>query len=190
MVSMIWKPWLRAANFVSVLLLGWMHLRGHSPARSAKDLGDGTVEFSPDPLTYLAWPLIVLLPAWAAFNELRRGSGEWWQLLGPVLILVAAAAEMFSFPGTIVVFHDAIEQHFWLRSEKRIRWGEIEEIKEHGKPGPLVITASDGTKINFSDRLPDRSRFMAEIEKHCRGNLPPEFLSRVSAGLQIGRKTG
>lgn len=188
MISMIWKALLRAANLVSALLLAWMHLRGPGRAHSAKDLGDGWVEFSPDPLTYLAWPLIVLLPAWAAINELRRGSGEWWQLMAPVLILVVAAAEMFSFPGTIVVSHDAIEQHFWLRSAKRVRWGEIAEIKEHGKPGPLVITASDGTKISFSDRLPDRLRFMAEIEKHCRGNLPPEFLNRVAASLQAGQK--
>jgi hypothetical protein len=178
---MIWKPTLDAANSVSFILLLWMHMRGTGKAGSAKDLGDGTVEFSPDPLTYLAWPLIVLLPAWAALNELQRGSAESWHLMAPVLILAGAAAELFSFPGTVIVSHDAIEQHFWLRSGKRIRWGEIAEIKEHGKHRPLTITASDGTKINFSDRLPDRPRFMAEIEKYCRGNLPPEFLSRVAA---------
>jgi hypothetical protein len=167
-----------------------MHLRGHRRARSAKDVGDGTVEFSPDPFTYIAWPLIVFLPAWAAINELRHGSGAWWQLLAPAAILFAAAAEMFSFPGTIVVSHDAIEQRFWLRGEKRIRWGEIVEIKEHGKPGPLVVTATDGTKINFSDRLPDRPRFMVEIEKYCRGSLPPEFLERMAAGSRAVQGTG
>ena len=189
MISMIWRPWLRAANFVSMLLLGWMHLRGTGRTRSAKDLGDGSVKFSPDSITYLAWPLIVLFPAWGAINELRRGSGEWWNLMAPMIILVLAASEMLAFPGTIVVSRDAIEQQFWLRSEKRIRWGEITEIKEHGKRGPLVITASDGTKISFSDRLPDRQRFMAEIEKSCRGNLPAEFLNRVAAS-QAEQKTG
>ena len=148
MISMIWKSSLRAANFVSALLLAWMHFRGPGRAHSAKDLGDGRVEFSPDPFTYLAWPLIVLLPAWAAINELRRGSGEWWYFMAPVAILFAAASELFSFPGTIVVSHDAVEQQFWLRSEKRIRWGEISEIKEQRMPGPLTITATDGTKID------------------------------------------
>src|SRR5580692_11728327 len=73
MISMIWKPWLRAANLVSAFLLAWMHFRGPGRAHSAKDLGDGRVEFSPDPLTFLAWPLIALLPLWAAIDELRRG---------------------------------------------------------------------------------------------------------------------
>jgi hypothetical protein len=110
--------------------------------------------------------------------------------VAPVVILVVAATEMFSFSGTIVVSHDAIEQHFWLGSEKRIRWGEVAEIKEHGMTGLLTITASDGTKIDFSGRLPDRTRFLAEIEKHCRGNLPPEFVRRVAASLQTGQKSG
>jgi hypothetical protein len=186
---MIWKPWLKAANFVSALLLVWMHLRKSGRARSAKNLGDGRLEFSPDPLTYLAWPLIVLLPAWSAINELRRGSGEWWHLVAPIALLFLAASEMISFPGTILVAHDAIEQHFWLRSEKRIPWGEIAEIKEQGMTGLFTITSSGGTKIDFSGRLPDRPRFLAEIEKYCSGNLPPEFLSRVAAGLKAGQKS-
>ena len=187
---MIWKPWLRAANSVSALLLAWMHFRGPGRGHSARDFGDGRVEFSPDPLTYLAWPLIALLPAWSAINELRRGPGDWWQLMAPVAILFLAASEMFSFPGTIVVSREGVEQHFWLRGEKRIRWGEVTEIKEQSKFGPLTITGSDGTRGDFSGRLPDRPRFLAEIEKYCRGNLPPEFLSRVAASLQAGRKTG
>jgi hypothetical protein len=167
-----------------------MHFRGPGRGHSAKDLGDGRVEFSPDPLTYCAWPLIALLPAWAAINELRRGSSDWSQLMGSVVVLLLAATEMFSFPGTILVSQEGIEQHFWLRGEKRIRWGDVAEIKEQGTRGPLTIHASDGTRVDFSGRLPDRPRFLAEIEKYCRGNLPPEFLNRVAASLQAGRKTG
>jgi len=190
MISMIWKSLLRSANVISALLLAWMHSRGSSRKRSAKDVGDGRVEFSPDLLTYFAWPLIVLLPAWPAINELRRGSAEWWQLMTPIVLLFLAASEMFTFPGTIVVSHDAIEQHFWLRGEKRIRWGEITEIREPGMSGALTITASDKTKIIFSNRLSDRPRFLAEIENHCRGNLPPEFLNRLAAGSRAGQKSG
>jgi hypothetical protein len=95
-------------------------------------------------------------------------------------------------PGSLrdVFVSEGVEQHFWLRGEKRIRWGEVTEIKEQSKFGPLTITGSDGTRVDFSGRLPDRPRFLAEIEKYCRGNLPPEFLSRVAASLQAGRKTG
>ena len=189
MISMIRKDLLSAANLISAFLLAWMHLRGSNRTRSAKDIGDGRVEFSPDLLTYFAWPLIVLLPVWPAIIELRRGSGEWWQFMTPVVLLFLAASEMFSFPGTIFVSHDAIEQHFWLRSEKRIRWGEVTGIKEHGLSGAVTITASDNTKINFYSRLPDRTRFMAEIERYCQGNLPPEFLNRSAAGLRAGQKS-
>jgi hypothetical protein len=167
-----------------------MHFRGPGWGHSAKDLGDGRVEFSPDPLTYFAWPLIAFLPAWAAINELRRGLGGWSRLMGSVVVLLLAATEMLSFPGTITVSQAGIEQHFWLRSEKRIRWGDVAEIKEQGARGPLTIQASDGTKIDFSGRLPYRPRFLAEIEKHCSGNLPPEFLNRVAASLRAGQKTG
>jgi len=186
---MIRKDLLAAANLISALLLAWMHLRGSNRARSAKDIGDGRVEFSPDLLTYFAWPLIVFLPAWAAINELRRGSGEWWHLMTPMVLLLLTASEMFSFPGSIVVSHDAIEQHFWLRGEKRIRWGEITEIREPGMSGALTITASDNTKIIFSNRLPDRTRLLAEIEKYCRGNLPQEFLNRLAGGSRAGQRS-
>jgi hypothetical protein len=189
MIAMIQKDLLTAANLISAFLLAWMHLRGSNRARSAKDVGDGRVEFSPDLLTSFAWPIIVLLPVWPAINEVRRGSGEWWQLMTPMFLLFLATSEMFTFPGTIVVSHDAIEQHFWLRGEKRIRWGEITEIREPGISGTLTITASDNTKIIFTNRLPDRTRFLAEIERYCHGNLPPEFLNRSTAGSRAGQKS-
>ena len=189
MISMIWKPWLRAANFLSALLLAWMHFRGPGRGHSAKDLGDGRVEFSPDPLTYFAWPLITLLPAWVAINELRRGLGDWSQLIAPAIILLLAVSEMFSFPGSIVVSHEGIEQHFWLRGQKRIRWGEVTELREGRGNSSLTITASDSTRIDFSGRLPDLPRFLEEIEKYCSGNLPPEFLSRLATIVQSRQET-
>jgi hypothetical protein len=167
-----------------------MHFRGPGRGHSAKELGDGKVEFSPDPLTYFAWPLIALLPVWVAIDELRRGFAGWSQLTAPVVILLLAVSEMFSFPGSIVVSHEGIEQHFWLRGEKRIRWGEVTDLSEGRANSTLTITASDSTRIDFSGRLPDLPRFLVEIEKYCSGNLPPEFLSRVDAILQAGQKTG
>jgi hypothetical protein len=110
--------------------------------------------------------------------------------MGPVVILLLAASEMFSFPGTIVTSQEGIEQHFWLRGEKRIRWGAVTEIREGRPNSPLGITASDGTRIDFAGRLPDLPRFLAEIEKYCHGNLPPEFLSKVAASLRAGQKKG
>lgn len=166
-----------------------MHFRGPGRGHSAKDLSDERVEFSPDPITYFAWPLITLLPAWVAIHELRRGLGDWSQLMAPAIILLLAASQMFSFPGSIVVSQEGIEQHFWLRGQKRIRWGEVTELKEGRANSSLTITASDSTRIDFSGRMPDLPRFLAEIEKYCSGNLPPEFLSRVAAIMQSRQET-
>jgi hypothetical protein len=80
MIEMIWKPTREIANLVSSFLLVFVGMRKNGKTRSAKDDGCGRVEFAPDPLTYLAWPLIVLLPAWAAINDLQRHTDRPWSL--------------------------------------------------------------------------------------------------------------
>lgn len=190
MVAMIWKPTLATANFISAILVLWMQLRKDGNERNAINLGDGRVEFRRDPLAYLAWPLIVLLPAWAAINDYEQhAAGRPWNQLSLALILFAAIAELFRFPGTIVIAHDGVEQHFWLRGEKRIRWGEITEINRVGASGALAITASDGTKISYSNQLADRSRFLTEVEAHAHGKLPPEGLPGNVLGLEGKRRS-
>lgn len=191
MIAMRWKFTLVTANSVASVLLIWLHWRKGAKTRKAIETGDGNVKFTRDPLAYVIFPAAALLPAWAAFNDYQRhSSGNLWGLAVLTMLLFAATAELFRLPGTVIIVHDGIEQHFWLQGEKRIRWGEIKEIKEGVFGGSLTITGTDGTKIVYSDQLADRPRFLAEIEKHCRGNLPPEFLSRVAASSQASQKTG
>jgi len=191
MISMLWKPTLPIANFVTAMLALWMQIRKNGSERNAKDRGDGRLEFSPDALALLIWPLIVVLPAWVAFNDFKQhASGEPWSELLLAVTLFAAAAALFSLSGTIVVTHDGVEQHFWLRSEKRIRWGEITEIKRSKASGALTIYASDGTKISFTDLLADRPRFLAEVEMHAHDKLPPDLPDGSILGLQDKRKSG
>ena len=190
MIPMIWKPTLATANFVSTILVLWMHVRKNGRERYAHDRGDGSVEFPPDPLAYLAWPVIVLLPAWGAINDFQQhASGKPWSQLLLALILLAAAVQLFRFPGTVVVTHEGVEQHFWLRSEKRIRWGEITGIKRIRASGILIITASDSTNTVFSDQLADRPRFLEELERYAHGKLPPENPAGSVLGLQSGRSS-
>ena len=190
MIEMIWKPTREIANLVSSFLLVFVGMRKNGKMRSAKDDGGGRVEFAPDPLIYLAWPLIVFLPAWAAINDLQLHAGRPWGVLFPAAILAAAAMELFRFPGTVVVAYDGIEQHFWLRGEKRIRWGEISEIKESETAKTLTIIGADGTKIVFSSRLADPQRFREEIGKHYHGVMPQDPPTGSNLGFFGGRKLG
>lgn len=191
MISMLWKPTLPIANFVTAILALWLHVRKNGSERYAKDRGDGCLEFAPDPLALLVWPLIVVLPAWVAFNDLKQhASGEPWSELLLAITVFAAAAALFNLPGTVVVAHDGVEQHFWFRGEKRIRWGEIKEIKRIKASGSLIIYASDGTKISFTDLLADRPRFLTEVEMHAYDKLPPNLPDGSILGLQDKRKSG
>jgi hypothetical protein len=173
------------------MLLIWMHWRKSGKVRKAIDRSDGSVQFTRDPLTYLALPAVVLLPAWGAFNDYERhSSGKFWGLLILALMLSAAAVELFRLPGTVAVVYDGLAQHFWLRGEKRIRWGEITEIKDGVFGGSLTITGTDGTKIVYSDQLADRLRFLEELERYAHGRLPPKEPAGTVLNLQSGRKSG
>lgn len=98
MFVMPWKLEMDLANLVAVSLLLLLHWRGSSEVRDAKDRGDGRVEFSRDPLTYLVWPLIVLLPAWIAFHDLQKGSPKSWTVIAPALIILAQPPGYLSSP--------------------------------------------------------------------------------------------
>src|SRR5580658_10656387 len=69
MISMHWKLTFATASLVSSTLLLWMHWRKDGKVREAIQRGDGSVEFTRDPFAYFAMPLVLLLPAWAAFND-------------------------------------------------------------------------------------------------------------------------
>ena len=105
-------------------------------------------------------------------------------------LLFAVGVLLFNLPGTVVVAHDGIEQHFWLRGEKRIRWGEIAEIKNRKSAGRLTIIGSDGTKIVYSEKLGDRPRFLEEIEKHAPGRLPLDVRAGSILKLHGEEKSG
>lgn len=170
---MHWGISLAIANLISAALLLLMQWRNTSKVREAINRSDGSVEFTRDPLAYLVLPTAVLLPAWAAFNDYQRHtSGRIWNLLILDALLFAAAVELFRLPGTVAVVYDGLVQRFWLRGEKRIRWGEIAEIKDGVFGGFLTITGTDGTKIVYSDQLADRVRFLEELEgtltENCR----------------------
>ena len=106
------------------------------------------------------------------------------------VILFVVGVLLFNLPGTIIVAHDGIARRYWLRGAKRIRWGEIAEIKNGKFAGMLLFIGSDGTKIVYTEKLGDRPRFLEEIEKHAPGRLPPEVRAGSVLNLHSARRSG
>jgi hypothetical protein len=88
----------------------------------------------------------------------------------------------FTFPDTIIVKADGLEQIAWLRRRRQIRWADIVEINTGEKGRTVSIIGADGTKIVHSRQLPDRPRLLMELKKHCGENLPSDFPREPGVG--------
>jgi len=86
-----------------------------------------------------------------------------------------AIALLTSFPGTILIDSRGLQQKFWARRNKRIRWADIVEINTGERSRTVAITGTDGTKIVHSRQLPDRQRLLWELKQHCGEQLPADF---------------
>jgi hypothetical protein len=180
---MNWKPVQEAANVISAALIVWAFFRRSSTAGSAKVLSDGRVGFPPDRFAYRELPLVVVSTAFATMEALHHRIHSTDQLFFSAAIGFAVLAQLFSFPGTIVVTREGLEQIYWLRPEKRIRRCEIAEIKTSKSRGAVVITSGDGTKIVHSFHLVDRRLLLQELKEHCGSELPPDFPREPIPGL-------
>jgi hypothetical protein len=176
-VNVNWKTVHEAANLFAVVAGLFGAIRKSSLSKSASVRDDGTVVFSPDWLIYVELPVVLIPPALASYAAVHHGVQSTTDLLGSAVICFAALAYIFSLPGTILATWEGLEQLYWLRPEKRIRWDEIVEIKASGNTGALTIKKADGTTIVHNARLADREGLLEEIRKHCGSNLPPGFPS-------------
>jgi hypothetical protein len=140
--------------------------------RKARDLDDGRVEFAPNRRAVWAWGLLLLYLIYATVIQLKTSHGRPLNLtaLGILTLVI-----VFSFPYTIIVTADGLQQIAWLRIKKQICWTDIVEINTGERSRTVTMTAADGTKIIHSSQLPDRPRLLIELKQHCGDNLPPDF---------------
>jgi hypothetical protein len=96
---------------------------------------------------------------------------------------LAAVALILDLPASIVVSAEGLEQIYWFRRRKRIRWNDIVEIESGQKDGTVTITSADGTKIVHSRFLADRRRFLLELKQYCGDELPQDFPREPIDGL-------
>lgn len=160
---------------LSLVLLGWLYTKGYENRGHADVLSDGRVEFPPNRLAFATWIIASAIPAWGVIEALVHRSGKPLDLWISIVIIGLALMELGTLPGTIVVTRERIEQIYWLRKARRIRWSDVTEINTGNKIQIVTITGSDGTEIVHSERLPDRPRLLEEIRRYCGSELPPDF---------------
>jgi len=164
----------------AVLLAVW---GGADKQRKAVVLQDGSVEFTPNRRSFLAWPILVAYMVYATLSRGMHIQGSPVKLMIAVLVGILTTMFAVSFPETIIVTSDGLRQVCWLWKNKRLRWKDIVEINTGEKARTVTIAGSDGTKIVHSHILPDRARLLIELRHHCGENLPSDFLQESTTNL-------
>ena len=142
--------------------------------RPAKVLGDGRIEFGPGWIWICFFGMLTTWLPIAATGYVLHHSERFFASI-PIFIGLVMMAFVFDFPGTIIVSSEGLDQLYWLRPNKRLRWGQIAEIRTSKQNGPVMITGANGVKIVHSPYLVDRARLLNEVKKHCAAELPADF---------------
>jgi hypothetical protein len=133
------------------------------------------MEFAPNRRAFLAWPVVVAYSAYVTITQLTYSHGRPIQLMMTVGLGAIAVMITLTFPETIIVTADGLEQISWLWKTKLIHWADIVEINTGNKSRTVTITGVGGTKIVHFRQLPDRLTFLRALKDHCGEKLPPDF---------------
>ncbi len=183
---MMWKSALSITHhlgwFVPVLAM-LVLFGGRGSKRSARDRSDGSIEFAPSRIAFGAWLLLVAYLAHTTIGFFEHSHGQPFALVNVATAGFLTLAILFSFPGTLIITADGLQQVFWFWRNKRIRWEEIVEINTGKKDRSVTITGANGTKILHTRQLADRPRFLFELKRHCGANLPQDFPREPIVGV-------
>jgi uncharacterized integral membrane protein len=177
--------WIREIG--SVVWLLSLILR-QNQRRTPEAASEDTVRF---PLgTIILWSRLIgtLAMIWLAIHQLRYDRGL---MTGPepVFHLLVAALRLtvavgivwiaitmlLELPGTITVNSAEIQQSFWLRRKRKIRWEDISTIAADKGLNEIEIEGSDRSKIIHSRLHTDGPRFISEVKRHCGSEFPVGF---------------
>ena len=115
------------------------------------------------------------------FSYLRAGLSQPLQFTTGILMGIGVLGFVSTIPGTIAVKSDALQEVYWFWRNKKILWGEIEEIDTEKRSTTVTVIGSGRRKIVFTNVYPDRPRFLHEIRLHCGNELPPDFPNQAAS---------
>lgn len=164
-----------AAEVAAGALVVWCILGNASKHRKASVSSTGRIEFAPNRRAMAAWIILAAFLVYLVPVQFRDLGGKWLSVASAAGFALVAIGIVTSFPGTIVIDSEGLQQTFWLWKNKRIRWANIIEINTGEKSRTVTIAGADGTKIIHSRQLPDRPRLLRELKQHCGEQLPDDF---------------
>ncbi len=138
--------------------------------RLAVESKNGRIEFLPNARSY--WGVYVIIAVLCypvvtgVISQIHSGSGAWLVSLCMGFIMLL----LISFPGSIDVTSEGVEQNYWVGRRKRLAWRDVVGFEVDKKNKRVTIRAKSGPKIVHTRQLPDRERLMAELEIHCSAN--------------------
>ncbi len=174
MMNLIWIMVPTVGMIVLVWVLARLVVSPADAGRPARQV-DGELEFAPNKRSLVAAPIfvgfLVYLGVTMFLSNLPSFVGVFgagfWVLLG-MLILV-------TFPARVLAGNEGLKQTYWLGKTRRIGWSDVSQVVYDENKNRLTIKGQRGAKIVHTRQLPDRSRLIAELEKHCEDKVPPEL---------------
>lgn len=162
-------------ELIAGALVAVCFLTGASKNSKANVSTNGRIEFAPRKRATAAWLIMAAFSVYLVPIQFRNMSGKLLSTVTAVGFASTVIMLLTSFPGTILIDSEGLQQIFWAWKNKRIRWTEIAEINTGEKSQTVTITGLNGTKIVHSRQLPDRQRFLCELKLHCGEQLPADF---------------
>lgn len=163
------------AELMAGALVAWCFVGSASARRRANDLATGRIEFTPNRRATAAWLIMAAYFGYSVPDQFIYVGHKPLSIFNAVILAVIAISLLVSFPGTILIDSEGLQQTFWAGKNKRIRWADIVEINTGEKSRTVTITGADGTTIVHSRQLPDRPRLLWELKQHCGDELPADF---------------
>jgi hypothetical protein len=163
------------AELIAGALVTWCFLADAPKDRKANVSTIGRVEFAPNRRATAAWLILAAFFVYLIPAQFRHMGEHLFSFVTAVAFASVAIALVTSFPGTILIDSEGLQQIFWAWKNKRIRWADIVEINTGEKSRTVTITGADGIKIVHSRQLPDRPRLLWELKQHCGEQLPADF---------------
>jgi len=166
-IALIFGAVLLRFLFVSPFMLLFWWIRRST--RKVRPRENGTsVEFSLAPPMHVLIEIVtvslVAFTALTVWETVRKGEGLYAALI-PVSVLVAI---FLAEPRTVLVNHEGIRQHRWLRGDRVIAWNEIAWMRRGRNTGTTYVKNRNGGRlVSFSPLLVGQSRFEREVRKHA-----------------------
>jgi hypothetical protein len=167
-IALIFGAVLLRLLFVSPFMLLFWWIRRST--RKLRPRENGTsVEFSLTPRMHVLIDIVaaslVAFTALTLWETIPKGKGLYAALI-PVSVLVAI---LLAEPRTILINHEGIRQHRWIRADRVIAWNEIAWMRRGRNTGTTYVKSRNGGRpVSFSPLLVGQSRFEREVRKQAR----------------------